>query len=45
MVRLLGVMVVVVGPVGFEIQTRRVRIAKNIEEISEVASLEIDANR
>ena len=34
-----------VGLVGFGIQTRGEKTAKNVEEISEGASLEIDANR
>jgi hypothetical protein len=34
----LGVEVGVVGPVEFEIQTRRERTAKNVEEISDDAS-------
>ena len=43
--RAAGVVVAVVGPVGFEIQTLRERTAKNVEEISNNASLEIDTNR
>ena len=37
--------VAVVGLVGFGTQIRGEKAAKNVEEISEDASLEIDANR
>jgi hypothetical protein len=39
-VGLLGVVVVAVGPVGFEIQTHHERAAGNVEGISDDASLE-----
>ena len=43
-VGLLGVEVAVVGPVGFEIQTRRERTAKSVKGTSDDATLEINAN-